>query len=146
VTRAEFSHLTQAALPLLLDAAAERCRGSLPASAFLLTGARAVSDRMRADADAHWAAAYPAFVKFGEMPKGLSEKTIRGLAEDMIRSELPKAIKSKDCGTISEAVELLSPLPPENLGRLTALLVSLATDEKDRKKGDVPLNICQAPA
>jgi hypothetical protein len=132
ITRAQVSDVTLFALPGILDAAAAKCRGSLPASAYLLNGGQALSRRLAAGAAAHWAGAVAVLRNFGDkkMPEGLSEDTARGLIRDVLAGEILKKTTPADCARINEAAELLAPLPPENLGRLAALFLSLASDAK----------------
>ena len=64
------------------------------------------------------------------------KQTAGGLIRDIVAAEVLKKTTPADCARIDEAAALLAPLPPENLGRLVALFLSLAADGK---KGSPPL-------
>ena len=147
VTRAEVRELTLAALPLALDAAAEACRPNLPAGAFLLTGGRAMSERLSAGADAHWAAAMPVLMKIAgskDLPKGLQPDTLRALARDMLNSEMKKSLKPADCGFVNELTETLAPLSEDGIVRLVTAGLLIARHEEKPGKQSIPA-LCPAP-
>lgn len=139
LTRAQVSDVTLFALPSVLDALAAKCRPSLAANAYLLNGGHALSERLSASSAQHWQGALSAMQVFGDkkMPDGISADTARALVRDMMTSEMLKKVSPADCAKINEAAELLAPLPPENLGRLVAVFLSLAADGK--KGGPPPL-------
>jgi len=145
LTRAEVTDLTLFLLPALLDGAAEQCRASLPAGAYLLTGGHALSQRLMADAS-HGPGAIGAIRKIAGdgLPPELSPDTLRGLARDMLGKAMLSDVKPADCAAINEAAELLAPLPPQNIGGLIAIGISIA-GRKTGKSG-ANLRICPAPA
>jgi hypothetical protein len=149
LTRAEVRDLTFAALPIGLDAAAEACRASLPANAFLLTGGHALSQRLQTGSDALWAGAFAAIAKVADlkdMPKGLKPETLRLLAHDMATSELKKAMKPADCGFANDLAETLAPLSEDGIARLVVAGIMIANHEqKPGAKKSFPA-ICPGPA
>jgi hypothetical protein len=78
-----------------------------------------------------------------KLPPSLSAETLRSLARDMLGKELLGTVKPADCGAINEGAELLAPLPPENLGRLIGLGMTLGG--KGEGKGTGMPHICPAP-
>jgi hypothetical protein len=149
LTRAEIRDLTLAALPIGLDAAAEACRASLPANAFLFTGGHALSERLQTGSDAHWAGAFAALAKVADtkdVPKGLKPETLRLLAHDMAASELKKAMKPADCGFANDLAETLAPLSEDGIARLVVAGIMIANHaQKPGGKKSVPA-ICPGPA
>jgi hypothetical protein len=148
LTRAEVREITLAALPLGLDAAGEACRPSLPAGAFLLTGGRAMSDRLKTGGDAHWATAMPVLMRFAgskDLPKGLQPDTLRALARDMLTSELKKSLKPADCGFVNELTETLAPLSEDGIVRLVTAGLLIAGHEEKGAKRSIPA-LCPAPS
>jgi len=141
ITPAQVTDVTLFALPAVLDGVASKCRASLPASAYLLTGGQALSKRLAPDAARHWQGAMAVLRTFGDkkMPEGLSAETMTGLLRDMIAAEALKKVTPADCTKINDIAEALAPLPPENLGRLIALMIEMGSDGK---KGDFP-RICR---
>lgn len=143
LTRAEVTDLTLFLLPAVLDGAADQCRASLPAGAYLLTGGRTLSQRLMADTT-HGAGAVGAIRKIAgdSLPAELGPDTLRGLAHDMLGKAMLADLKPADCGAINEAAELLAPLPPQNIGGLIAVGLSIA----GRKAGKSGANISLCPA
>jgi hypothetical protein len=142
LTRAEIRDVTIAALPIALDAAAEACKASLPAGAFLLTGGRGLSERLKAGSDAHWAGALAALTKVAdlkEMPKDLKPETVRLIAHDMAAAELRKSLKSADCGFANDLAETLAPLSEDGIARVVTAGIMIANrEEKPGGKRSVP--------
>jgi len=132
LTPAQVSDVVLFVLPSALDAVAAKCRASLPANAYLLTGGHALSERLSAESGRHWEGAVAALKSFGDkkMPEGISADTARALVRDVMAAELLKKVTTADCGRIDQGAELLAPLPPENLGRLIALVLEAAGDGK----------------
>jgi hypothetical protein len=134
VTRAEIADMAVYFLPLVLDIVTVTCRPALPANAFLLNEGAALTERLSAGREGRWPGAREAFVKIiGGMPKGVTAETIRQVVDDMFREKLPAEIKTADCGTVDDLTRLLSPLPADNLGELSGLLVALSTKDKKGK-------------
>lgn len=148
LTRAEVADMTLAVLPVALDGAAEACRAVLPPGAFLLNGGRAMAERLKAGANAHWAGAMPALMKIAgskDMPKGLQPDTVRALARDMLSSELRKSLKPADCGFVNEMTETLAPLSEDGIVRLVTAGLLIAAHAEKGPKRSMPA-LCPAAA
>jgi hypothetical protein len=132
VTRAQLSDLTLFALPSVLDAAVAKCRASLRPDAYLLNGGRELSRRLAVDSQSHWEGAQAAMRQMGsrDMPEGIGADTMRGLVRDVLAAEFLKKLTPADCGRVNDVAELIAPLPPRNLGQLTALLIELGGAKK----------------
>jgi hypothetical protein len=61
----------------------------------------------------------------------LPDDALRPFVDAMVGQMIDKEIKPDSCGTIERAVELLSPLPGENIGGLVAFVLEL--DDKGKK-------------
>lgn len=141
ITRAQVSDITLFAVPVILDALAAKCRPSLPPTAYLLTAGHALSERLAASSAQHWEGAMSFVKSFGDQkpPVDLSADTARGMIRDVLVGQAMKTTTPSQCVKINEAAELLAPLPPENMGRLFAVLMELADESK--KMGG--LTICR---
>jgi hypothetical protein len=135
VTREQVSDFTLFALPAVIDAVADKCRASLRADAYLLNGGHDLSRRLGEASGARWQGALAVFRSLGgkKMPEGLSAETVRGLIRDMMATEALKKVTPAQCAKVNEGAELLAPLPPDNLGRLMALMFELVGEEKGFK-------------
>ena len=58
----------------------------------------------------------------------------------MIKDDLAKEIKPETCGDIAEVMELVAPLPPENIGGLAGFLARVAGLENPPVCGAAPAN------
>lgn len=56
----------------------------------------------------------------------LPPETVRPLFDAVIEQKVAEEIKVGDCAKIERGVELLSPLPPENVGGLITFLLDVA--------------------
>lgn len=143
VTRPQMEGLITYALPTLIETIAKVCGGSLAPDAFLRTSSAALAQRYRPESARHWPMARAAVVAMaGEDIGLLGEETEKAMVTSMVGIGIAGAIKPKDCGDVNEALELLSPLPAQNLGRLTAMLAILGS--KDDRPGENAFAICPA--
>ena len=143
MTRPQLEALITYALPTVIEGVATKCAGTLGAGSYLRRSGATLAARYRADSDRQWLmvrAAVSAMV--GPKLGGIGETMQKSLVSTMAGAAIVDSIAAKDCGSVNEAVELLSPLPAENLGRLTALLAVLGM--KDDKPGENAFAICPA--
>jgi hypothetical protein len=135
------------ALPTLTTALAERCAPELPANAYMVTNAQALSDRYAPDAAAAWPVARQAigglFQQFlGQpMPPEMDAQLLRTLVEPMLGNLLAKQVQRGDCAIADRAMVDLAPLSGRSVGRLVALGVTIA-DRKDKGIAGV-LHVCR---
>lgn len=143
MTRPQMEALITYALPSLITGIAKTCAGSLAPTAFLRTSSGALAERYRADSARHWPMARAAMTAMtGQDLSALGEDTEKAMVSSLVGIGIAGAIKPKDCGDVNEAIEILSPLPAQNLGRLTAMLAILGS--KDDKPGESAFAICPA--
>lgn len=146
ITKAEATSLVTYALPQAINGTAKRCAPSLPANAFLRTGAPALASRYAAQKDRYWPKARPAVMKAlsaqnggsSNMMAGLPDETLRQLADVFVEGFVAQRIAPKSCKQLDLAIDLLSPLPPENMAGLIALTLD-AAGGADPKLGKVSL-------
>ena len=137
ISRAQINDATLFLLPSALDALAVKCRATLPANAYLFTGGQALSKRLAAAGGDHWQGAMSIVTQLAgdkKLPTGLSPDTARALIRDVLTNEVLNKLKATDCGRINEGLDILAPLPPENIGRMIALAIDIG-GESDRAKG-----------
>jgi hypothetical protein len=125
LTRAEASDLALLMLPGFIDGLARSCGPALPPTAFLRTGSRALSGRIRSESVAAGPRALTAFAKIADkpMPEGVSDATMRQLVGEIAAGMAGSAVKQKNCAAADELVAALSPLPASNLGKVVAVLM-----------------------
>ena len=118
MTHAEASAVIGYALPDLLAGLRDKCKASLPAAAFLTSRGAELESRYRAQANDIWPQARVAFIKMvagDEMMTKLSDAALRPFLSETFAVAITDEIKVSDCPTVNGVVEMLAPLPPQNL-------------------------------
>ena len=136
VTGPEVEALALVMMPEALTAVAQACSGSLPESALLRRTGAPFFERYRAQSAPSMARAQTAFAKISGQANG---KDVSEIGLDMMKAMvvpmLTEAVEAKDCGAINHMIELLEPLPPENLaGMISTILQLVARKEADSRQ------------
>ena len=141
LTRQEVRTLIAFTAPSLIEAAANKCAPTLPADAFLRTGAPAMIERLRGEsrAEAEGITAVVEKLAGEKLPQGLSQETMRGLIRDMLGAEFSKDINPKDCSPINELTSSLSQLPAANIATMISVILELGGSDKK-----APFRICES--
>lgn len=135
------------AMPLAYDAAQTYCANRFAAGGFMAREGDAWVAGYRDGQDKAWPGALrvlKTFMANDAATKGkgddmtaiitaLPDDALRPFVDAMVGQMIAKEIKPDSCGTIERAVELLSPLPGENVGGLVAFVLELD------KKGKQPI-------
>lgn len=148
LTPAEFTSLSNYALPSLIDGTTQRCSPVLPADAFLRRKGADLTTRYASLKSSAWPGAKAAFLKVGATGNGDTANLIRGLpdsslqpmADAFIAGMVSQRLPTERCATVDRLIGLLSPLPPENTAELIALAVGLGARSGRAKFGS--LSIC----
>jgi hypothetical protein len=133
------------AMPLAYDAAQTACANRFAADGFMAREGDAWVAAYRDGQNKAWPGALrvlKTFMADDAATKGkgddmsaiitaLPEDALRPFVDAMVGQMIAKEIKPDSCGTIERAVELLSPLPGENIGGLVAFVLEL--DDKGKK-------------
>jgi hypothetical protein len=131
----EATSLLAYALPQAISGVAKRCAPALPADAFLRQKGNALVSRYVVQKDKYWPTAKPAFLKtlggdggdMAQMTRTLPDETLRQLADTFVEGYVSQQIAPKSCKKLDIAIDLLSPLPPENTAGLIALTMEVAS-------------------
>ncbi|PNU04807.1 hypothetical protein [Novosphingobium guangzhouense] len=147
ISKAEATSLIAYALPQAINGTAKRCAPALPADAFLRTKGPGLASRYAAQKDRYWPKAKPALMKAlnaknggssAGMFAGLPDDTLRQMADVFVEGFVSQRIATRSCKQLDLAIDLLSPLPPENTAGLIALSMDVA-GAADPKLGNVTL-------
>jgi len=157
LTKAEASSLVTYALPEAITAAGERCRTTLPANAFLPTQGARLAARYGVQKEKSWPAAKSAFLKLSTSGKDngqasgfiaqMPDPSLRTIVDAAVEGGVSQAIPLKACGKLDLAVDLLSPLPPENMAGIVTLIVDLVGERATRagsQSAKTPIPICKS--
>lgn len=146
LTKKEATSLIAYSLPQAINGTAKRCAATLPADAFLRRHGGELANRYGATKDRYWPQAKPAILKAlagqggdtGGLTKSLPDESLRQLADVFVEGFVSQRIALKSCDKLDLAIDLLSPLPPENTAGLIALTLEVAS-AAEPKLGKVSL-------
>ena len=121
------------AMPLAYDAALNACEGRFAPDGFMATGGAEFVDGFRDRQDAAWPGTFRLLKVFMSTPpsdgsagteemvallSSLPEDSIRPFVDAIIVQQIIPEIKPDSCADIERGLELVSPLPPENVSAL----------------------------
>jgi hypothetical protein len=139
VNPADLSDAVVYALPLAFDAAGSACANRLSDDGFMATRGEDYIAQFRAKQDTAWPGAFRFLKTFmnkdggsgnedqmGAMLSSMPEDALRPFVDALVGQMLAAEIKGDTCPKIERGIELLSPLPSENIGGLIAFMAELA--------------------
>lgn len=143
LSQTEATSLLAYALPQAIDGTAKRCASVLPANAFLRQHGGDLAARYAGQKDKYWPQAKLAFLKAAgddaaSTLRRLPDDTTRQLADTFVEGFVAQRIALKSCDALDLAIDLLSPLPPENTAGLIALTMKVASNAEP-KMGNIAL-------
>jgi hypothetical protein len=129
------------AMPIAYDAVSTTCAKQLKRDGFMATGGEAFIAKFRARQGSAWPGAFRMIKTFmaqegGEatgsdadmatMIAALPEESLRPFVDGMVGQMIAGEIKPDNCGKIERGMELLAPLPADNIAGLFAFVAELA--------------------
>lgn len=145
LTRAQATALITYVVPDAVSALAERCNAQSAPGGFFSTGLDQWLGSARTTAEGFWPDAKIAFFRVADMDADdpiigkLPDSAIQGMLGPLVGATITQEIKEADCGSVERMIELIAPLPVQNLGALTTEILSM-DKPKPGKKSD--LSIC----
>ena len=144
VAPADMSDAVVYVMPIAFDAARTACSNRLPRDGFMATRGDAYIEGFRAEQSKAWPGAFRFLKTFmekdggeggsspemGAMLSSMPEEALRPFVDALVGQMIAAEIKGDTCGKIERGLELLSPLPTENIGGLVAFLFEM-TDMKN---------------
>lgn len=141
VESADVADAVTYAMPALYDAMKTPCSTQFAASDFMTNEADAFIGQFTSLQDASWPGTLrllkvfmaadaaekgnaddPMMAALAQMPPEALRPLVDVFVGQMINDELAKMIKPDTCSDIAQAMELMAPLPPENIGGLAGFL------------------------
>jgi len=125
------------AMPAAYDATLNRCKSEFNEESFLVSADGSnFAEQFRTQQDERWAGTFRFLKVFisaqsdgddgmGEMIAAMDEEALRPFVDGILGQMIGDQIKTDTCATIDRGVELLSPLPAENVGGLVAFVLEL---------------------
>ena len=129
------------ALPQLLSGIRATCGSALSASGFLARNGRDLEQRYAQGAEASWPAARDALLLFGDKGKSgmgdmlgkMPDSALKPFVDATISSMVATKLKPAQCPDIERGIELLAPLPPENVAGLVGFIFEMKEREDKGK-------------
>lgn len=134
LSEAEVNAVALYAMPHAFRALQARCATQLPGSAYIHTRGDALAGRLDQASRGRFPAARTALTRMvtaqnpqmaallGQLPA----ENIEPLARELIAGKVQSEVQLTDCARYNRVLELLDPLPPENLASLMGVLVAEA--------------------
>ncbi|TMM49934.1 hypothetical protein [Qipengyuania marisflavi] len=134
------------ALPHLLTAVRSTCAARLAPDGYLATNGDALHARFTQGADAAWPQAKLVIAQFGakedggamQMMQSLPDESLKPFVDGMITMKVAGEIKPAQCSDIERGLELMAPLPPENIAALTGFILEMVSKRSDTKQKAAP--------
>jgi len=152
LTPREAQTLITFALPDVITGVARKCAPSLPPTAFLATKGSELATRYRTAAAPTWPVAKQAMRKVVEldsdMMAALPDDALKGFFGAGASTMIVKNIEPAQCGDIDRVLQIVAPLPAENMSALVGILLEFSARPKAQalqNKSKLPFNICAAP-
>lgn len=141
VAAADFGDTMLYAMPIAYDAVSTTCAAHLKRDGFMAKGGDAFIAKFRDRQDSAWPGAFRLLKTFMAKQSGdkagsgadisamiaaLPEQSLRPFVDGLVGQMLAEEIKPASCGKIERGLELLSPLPVENVAGLMAFIAEIA--------------------
>ena len=128
-------------LPHLLSGVRASCGPKLSANGYLATQGDALLARFSQGSEAAWPAAKTALMQLGaKEEKGMGamlgkmpDSALKPFVDATISSMVATKIKPAQCGDVERGIELLAPLPPENVAGLVGFIFEMKEREDKGK-------------
>jgi len=158
VAPADLSNAAVYAMPIAFDAVRTACANRLAPGGFMATGGEAFITQFRSNQDQTWPGALRLLKTFmnsenasqgaaemdmGAMLSSLPEDALRPFVDALVGQMIAEQIKGDSCGKIERGLELLSPLPVENVGGLIAFLAEVSDLKNPQICGAAPASAAQ---
>lgn len=136
---AQVSAAARYALPLAFDGFMKRCTRTLDTSGYARNNQNELSAKFSQDAAAYWPQAKQALLQLGSEEAGddmgamlemLGDDELRPFVDGIISAMLVQEIKLKDCVSIERGLEILDPLPAENVAQLVGFFFEMGVRDE----------------
>ncbi len=134
------------AMPLAYDAAQNVCASKFAVDGFMTTQGASFVEGFREQQDSAWPGAFRMLKVFMAKPNGgsgtdemlglissMPAESLRPFVDAIVAQKLTEEIKPDTCGKIERAMELISPLPVENVSGL----VTFIAEQSDLKNPEI---------
>ncbi|MHA7818370.1 MAG: hypothetical protein ACX930_01855 [Erythrobacter sp.] len=132
------------ALPIAFDGFMRRCSASLLPDGYAKSNAGMIRAKFADGSDAAWPAAKAAMIQMsaaegGEMSamvEMMGDDALRPFVDGLVEGMVSQEIKPDDCESIERGLEILEPLPADNIAALLGFVVEMEQREKTEDDGE----------
>lgn len=136
LSKPEARSLLTYALPQVISGTGKRCSAVLPADSYLRQHGNELAARYGTQKARYWPEAKAAFLRIstakdpqlGQFTRNLPDGSMQQLVDVTVEGMVSQNVKLESCDDIDLAIDLLSPLPPENTAGLIALFVEIGAE------------------
>lgn len=126
-------------LPALFEGYRARCSAQLSPDGYVARNADRLAAKFAQGADAHWPEAKAALLTLGGDDSGMDPAMIAGMPDEALKpfvvaflqQMVATEVKPEQCLDIARGLELIDPLPADNIAGLIAFMVEMAGREED---------------
>ena len=132
------------ALPFVFQGFVTRCSVELESDGYVAANEERLTLKFADGASESWPVAKSLMMELTSQEAGemsaifdmLDDESLRPFVDGMIEGMVAQEMKVEDCGTIERALEILDPLPADNVAALAGFLVEMGMNEDE--KGEAP--------
>ncbi len=132
-------------LPFAFDGYMTRCFETLSPDGFAVSNAQRLREKFSDGSDAAWPGARLLMMQFAEEETNefsglvgtLDDETLRPFVDGVIEAMAVEEIEPESCEVIERTLEILDPLPADNLAAVVGLLFEFGISDGSRAASDV---------
>lgn len=138
----EIEAITKYGLPVAFDGFRQRCASQLSPDGFVMINEGRLEQKFAQGAQNAWPEAKSVLLNIAsrdsdgasEMLAGLPDEALRPFVDGMVANLVAQEIKPEQCSDIERGLELLDPMPVENLAGLIGFIVEMDAREKAKRR------------
>lgn len=134
-------------LPLAFEGYMTACFETLDEDGFVISNAPALREKFTNGAEASWPGAREFLMQvarerggFDGSFDGIEDDELRQEIDDKLAEVLAAEMKPETCTDIERALEILDPLPADNMAAMIGFLVDLVVNEDEARSGPMDLS------
>ncbi|BDI61169.1 hypothetical protein [Qipengyuania nanhaisediminis] len=132
---------TRYALPHAFEGYLDRCTSRLDPNGFALSNSERLRDKFADGSEAGWPGAKALLIGLAtqeddgasDMIAMLDDGSLRPFVDGLLTNLVAQEIKPETCPQIERALEILDPLPADNLAQFTGFIMEMVQDDEERK-------------
>ena len=134
----EIASAVRFGLPALFEGYRTRCSATLSPEGFVAQNAERLAAKFADGADARWPEAKGALLSLGtdeglepDLVAGMPDEALKPFVTGILQQMAATEIQPDQCSDVERGLELLDPLPADNIAGLIGFIVEIAGDTKD---------------